>query len=93
MIQSLAAHFKEQGFRFYFVDERTPEAKAMRYISGKGHAEMFLQLVEAEEQGPVLATFVKGKGYVAFPGEAERVLPVVDIAEASDMEYGKEGDE
>ena len=35
-------------------------------IDGPAHGEFCLQLAEQKEQGPWLATFVKGKGYAKF---------------------------
>ncbi|KAK1064630.1 hypothetical protein LTR33_012022 [Friedmanniomyces endolithicus] len=63
IIQQLAAtdRFKQNKYRFYYVDERAPNGKAT-LPSGRGHAEFFLELAEMNEQGPMLATFVRGKG-------------------------------
>lgn len=53
--------------RFYYADERTPDGSIVgRAIDGSAHAEFYVQLAESETQGPWLATFVKGKGYVEF---------------------------
>lgn len=35
-------------------------------IDGPAHAAFYLQLAEGKTQGPWNATFVKGRGYVAF---------------------------
>jgi hypothetical protein len=88
MIQSLVAAFKDSGFRFYYVDERTPEGKGMRYISGAAHAEMFEDLVDKKVQAPPLATFVRGKGYTAFPREEMVNLPVLTMGDLVDLKYG-----
>ena len=40
----------------------------MRFISGTAHAEFFLKLAERGDQGPPLATFVRGLGYTRFDG-------------------------
>ena len=89
LIQTCAAAFKEKGYRFYFVDERTPTGMGMMYISGAAHAEFFVELAEKEEQAPILATFVRGKGYVGFEGEERNVLRVMKATEVADFEYGK----
>jgi len=93
MIQTLAAtpRFGSQGHRFYYVDERTPEGKGMRHISGPGHADFFLELAENDGQGNPLATFVRGKGYVHFEGNDGAVLPVItmDMPGTPEANYGK----
>ena len=53
--------------RFYYADERKADGSAAYQISGDAHGEFFVQLAEGSKQGPWLATFVKGKGYVEFP--------------------------
>ena len=39
-------------------------------IDGGAAAEYYVELAEQKAQGPWLATFVKGKGYVDFPRSA-----------------------
>lgn len=89
MIQTLLAAFKEDGFRFYYVDERTPEAKAMFYLSGTAHANEFMDLAERNDQGPPMHTFIRGKGYMAFKGQENVNLPVMSLQQVADLEYGK----
>ena len=93
MIQSLVAtpRFISAGYRFYYVDERTPAGKAMHGISGPAHAEVFLELAENEDQGEALATFVRGKGYTRFEGNAAAILPVRTLEDMVDAEYGLPG--
>jgi hypothetical protein len=93
MIQTLAAtkRFSSAGYRFYYADERTPEGKAMYTTSGPAHAEFFLELAEKDDQGDVLATFVRGKGYVHFEGNDRAVLPVTTLDEIVDEGYGGHG--
>ncbi|EAU36117.1 predicted protein [Aspergillus terreus NIH2624] len=57
-----------KGYRFHYVDQRTPEGTAMRAgVDGKAHAEFFKQLADRQDPSvPWLATFVKGKGYIDF---------------------------
>jgi hypothetical protein len=88
MIQTLVAAFKDAGYRFYYVDERTPEGLGMRYISGPAHAEFFTSLAERKDQGPAFATFVRGKGHTLFPGEEHLTLPVVGMEALADWKYG-----
>ncbi|KAL5314103.1 hypothetical protein ACEPPN_018527 [Leptodophora sp. 'Broadleaf-Isolate-01'] len=93
LIQTLAATpaFASKPYRFYYADERTPEGKAMHYISGQGHAEFFLQLAEKEGQGEPLATFVRGKGYVRFDGDERAILPRDTTEGKLDPGYGAPG--
>lgn len=37
-------------------------------LSGKAHAETYLDLAETAEQGPWEYTFAEGKGYIDFKG-------------------------
>ncbi|KAG0646841.1 hypothetical protein D0Z07_6396 [Hyphodiscus hymeniophilus] len=95
LIQTLVATtlFQSKGYRFYFADERCPDGKGMRYISGSAHAELYVELAEKEDQGPPLATFVRGKGYVAFDEDERASLPVVWRSELANEEYGAPGTE
>lgn len=55
--------------RFYYADERKEDGTvAGGAISGAAHAQFYWDLASREDQGPWLATFVKDKGYVSFPG-------------------------
>ena len=65
----------------------------MHYISGPGHAEYFLELAGKEGQGPALATFVRGKGYVKFDGDEVASLPLKTRAQLADEGYGAPGTE
>ncbi len=91
IIQQLAAtdRFKQNKYRFYYVDERAPNGKAT-LPSGRGHAEFFLELAEMNEQGPMLATFVRGKGYTKFAASETARLPSISVAEAVDFAYGQQ---
>ena len=52
--------------RFYYADERTYDgAPVYMAIDGEAHGKFYVELSE-KDQGPWLATFVKGKGYVDF---------------------------
>ncbi|CAD0107987.1 unnamed protein product [Aureobasidium uvarum] len=89
IIQQSAAtdRFKAANYRFYYVDERTPQGKAT-VPSGRAHAEFFLELAEMNDQGPILATFVRGKGYTRFAASEAARLPTLSVAEAVDFEWG-----
>ncbi|THW78429.1 NAD(P)-binding protein [Aureobasidium pullulans] len=93
MIQSLVAtpRFISAGYRFYYVDERTPAGKAMHGVPGPAHAEFFLELAEKGDQGEALATFVRGNGYTRFEGNAAAILPVRTLEDMVDAEYDLPG--
>lgn len=93
LIQTMVAtpKFASEGYRFYYVDERTPEGKASPHISGPAHAEFFLELAENEAQAEPLATFVRGKGFVKFDRDDKATLPTVTIPEVLDRSYGAPG--
>jgi hypothetical protein len=93
MVQTLVATplFTSKNYRFYYADERTPEGKGMRFISGPGHAEFFHQLAEQEgRQGEALATFVRGKGYTEFESNRGAALPLGGWEDWVDLGYGAE---
>lgn len=51
---------------FYYADERKADGGAVyRAIDGEAHGKFYVELSE-KDQGPWLATFVKGIGYVDF---------------------------
>jgi len=53
--------------RYYYVDERTAKGEPLYTgLSGGGHAEHFVKLIEDSAQGPWQQTFVTGKGYQKF---------------------------
>lgn len=55
--------------RFYYADERNADGSvAGGKIDGEAHAAFYWELARRMEQGPWLATFVKGMGYVRFEG-------------------------
>jgi NAD(P)-dependent dehydrogenase (short-subunit alcohol dehydrogenase family) len=92
MIQTLAEAYKDKGYGFYFVDERTPEGKGMIYISGSAHATMFLELAQRKAQGEAFVAFVRGKGEVRFEADERAKLPVLKGEELADFGYGKPED-
>ncbi|RAL14496.1 putative short-chain dehydrogenase [Aspergillus homomorphus CBS 101889] len=70
MIESASLAYREKGFKFYYVDERKPDGSSDPAVDGEAHAKLFAELVEREDQGPWLQTFVKGEGYRVFPVRA-----------------------
>lgn len=77
------AAYRAQGFKFYYVDERTPEGEATNMaIDGEAHAIEFWRLShEIEEQSHWDWTFVKGApgGYVPFASQVERTVKQVEV--------------
>ncbi|CRG89982.1 hypothetical protein PISL3812_07022 [Talaromyces islandicus] len=66
IIHSAANAYKDQGFKFYYVDERKPDGSAAFTIDGEAHGKIFTELAEGTTQGPWQQTFVKGVGYKSF---------------------------
>ncbi|KII90371.1 hypothetical protein PLICRDRAFT_106376 [Plicaturopsis crispa FD-325 SS-3] len=67
-IKGAAKSYEAQGAQFYYADERTEDGNPVYMeVSGEAHADFYTDLAQRKDQGPVVATFVKGKGYVAFP--------------------------
>ncbi|KAI8937631.1 hypothetical protein NX059_005336 [Plenodomus lindquistii] len=59
--------YKGKGYRFFFADERYAHGEPKNTeIDGPAHAEFYEELANGGEGVPWHATFVKGKGYVAF---------------------------
>lgn len=53
--------------RFMYADERNVDGKMKGMeLDGPAHGEFYTQLAKSTEGVPWEATFVKGKGYVAF---------------------------
>ncbi|KAL7911508.1 hypothetical protein GGI35DRAFT_491688 [Trichoderma velutinum] len=70
LMHYLAEDYKESGYKFYFADERKPDGDPVyAAIDGPAHATFYTELAKQKIQGPWNATFVKGKGYVAFSEE------------------------
>ncbi|ETN43379.1 uncharacterized protein HMPREF1541_02538 [Cyphellophora europaea CBS 101466] len=69
LVHASSLAYRKQGYKFYYVDERNEDGTvAGRKIDGDAHAQFFWQLAQDPQQREWLATFVKGKGYKAFPG-------------------------
>ena len=60
----------------------------MLYIFGLGYANFFFELAEKEGQGPALATFLRGMGYMKFEGDKRGSLPVKTKAQLADEGHG-----
>ncbi|TVY88130.1 Secoisolariciresinol dehydrogenase [Lachnellula willkommii] len=70
IIRTAAAAYKDEGFKFYYADERTADGgPAWSNINGEAHGKLYVELAEGKEQGPWQQTFVKGVGYVKFPAD------------------------
>ncbi|KAK2594577.1 hypothetical protein QQS21_007707 [Conoideocrella luteorostrata] len=67
LMHYLAEEYRDQGYKFYFADERKADGAAVYgAIDGPAHGEFYTHLAEKKEQGPWLATFVKDQGYTKF---------------------------
>ncbi|KAM0415853.1 hypothetical protein ACHAPT_013164 [Fusarium lateritium] len=67
LISFAAKAYSPQGYRFYYADQRNEDGSpVMAEIDGAAHGEFYAELAESKTQGPWLASFVKGKGYVKF---------------------------
>ncbi|EEU37186.1 uncharacterized protein NECHADRAFT_92268 [Fusarium vanettenii 77-13-4] len=67
MISFAAKTYSPQGYKFYYADQRNEDGSpVLAAIDGKAHGEFYTELAESKTQGPWLASFVKGKGYVKF---------------------------
>ena len=74
MLETAAAAYKDDGYHFYFADERMPSGgSTMNRIDGPAHGEEFWALANRKDQDVVNYTFVKGgKGYVKFDIDVSR---------------------
>ncbi|KAL2815835.1 putative short-chain dehydrogenase [Aspergillus cavernicola] len=67
VIQLAAAAYSDQGFKFYYADERKPDGTpAYSNIDGEAHGKFYLELAGSKSQGPWQQTFVKDVGYKSF---------------------------
>ncbi|CAJ2501382.1 Uu.00g042350.m01.CDS01 [Anthostomella pinea] len=67
VIQCAAIAYREDGFKFYYADERNADGSpAFMAIDGPAHGEFYTELAEGTAQGPWQQTFVKGVGYKKF---------------------------
>ncbi|RMJ17317.1 hypothetical protein CDV36_003005 [Fusarium kuroshium] len=67
MISFAAKAYSPRGYKFYYADQRNEDGSpVMAAIDGSAHGEFYTELAESKTQGPWLASFVKGKGYVKF---------------------------
>ncbi|KAI9727586.1 MAG: transcription factor TFIIIB subunit brf1 [Cirrosporium novae-zelandiae] len=64
MIEAASMAYGQEGYNFYYADERKPTGDAVyNEIDGPAAGEFYLELAKDKTQRPWLATFVKGKGY------------------------------
>ncbi|KAI1032771.1 hypothetical protein LB504_006232 [Fusarium proliferatum] len=66
-IEVAAASYKDQGFKFYYADERKEDGTPMYSgATAEGHAQFYFELAEGKEQQVWQQTFVSGQGYKKF---------------------------
>ena len=67
LIQVAEQKYKDQGYRFFYADERGADGSmAGMSVNPKAHGVFYPALAEQKTETPWLATFVGGKGYVDF---------------------------
>ncbi|KAJ5404877.1 hypothetical protein N7465_006161 [Penicillium sp. CMV-2018d] len=67
IIRSAAAAYSNQGFKFYYADERKVDGAPAYYeLNGEAHGRFYAELAEHKFQGPWQQTFVKDIGYKHF---------------------------
>ncbi|KAF3935190.1 hypothetical protein ABW20_dc0109829 [Dactylellina cionopaga] len=67
LVEVASVAYKDAGYKFYFIDERTEDGGPQYKVSGEGHADFAVSLLEGRGgEVPWYATFVKGKGYTKF---------------------------
>ncbi|KAI1640670.1 putative short chain type dehydrogenase [Biscogniauxia mediterranea] len=76
LVQHLAlAAYEGKPYKFYYGDERHADGSNMSSdLSGKAHADLYLELAKDPAQRPWQQTFVAGKGYVKFERKEVRSL-------------------
>ncbi|PNP61038.1 hypothetical protein FNYG_14126 [Fusarium nygamai] len=66
-IEVAATSYKDQGFKFYYADERKEDGSPMYSgATAEGHAQFYVELAEGKEQQVWQQTFVSGQGYKKF---------------------------
>ncbi|KAK6369635.1 hypothetical protein LTS17_009541 [Exophiala oligosperma] len=67
LIWDLSLAYKDQGWNFYFTDERLSDGSpAQSQMDTQARAQLHWTLTERLEQGPFYFTYVKHRGYVDF---------------------------
>ncbi|KAF2472601.1 putative short-chain dehydrogenase [Lindgomyces ingoldianus] len=66
MVWYASTVYKQQGFKFYYVDERQADGSPTIPVGGPAAGKLYVELAEGKEQGPWDYTFVDGQGYVEF---------------------------
>ncbi|KAI1494072.1 putative short chain type dehydrogenase [Biscogniauxia mediterranea] len=76
LVKHLAlAAYEGKPYKFYYGDERHADGTPMiGDLSGKAHADQYLELAKDAAQRPWQQTFVAGKGYVKFEAKEFRTL-------------------
>ncbi|KAF9778514.1 hypothetical protein IL306_003966 [Fusarium sp. DS 682] len=66
-IEVAAITYKDQGFKFYYADERKEDGSPMwNGATPEGHAQLYVDLADYKEQQAWQQTFVSGQGYKKF---------------------------
>ncbi|EXA33621.1 hypothetical protein FOQG_15699 [Fusarium oxysporum f. sp. raphani 54005] len=66
MMWAAADAYKNNGYKFYYADERKPDGAPKYRVDGNAHADLYWELSQGKEQGHWMQTFVKGEGYKKF---------------------------
>ncbi|KAF5679432.1 short-chain dehydrogenase [Fusarium heterosporum] len=67
-IEVAANAYKDKGYKFYYADERLEDGSPMwNGATAEGHAALYLELAEGDEQLEWQQTFVTGVGYIKLP--------------------------
>ncbi|RFN52070.1 short-chain dehydrogenases protein [Fusarium flagelliforme] len=68
LMEMAAKSYKDKGYRFYYTDERLEDGAPMwNGVTAQAHADLYVDLAEAEEQREWYQTFVSGIGYKKLP--------------------------
>ncbi|KAM0347363.1 hypothetical protein ACHAPU_004883 [Fusarium lateritium] len=67
-IEVAAKGYKDRGYKFYYADERLEDGTPMwNGVTAEGHATLYTELAEGDEQLEWQQTFVTGTGYKKLP--------------------------
>ncbi|KAF4997557.1 hypothetical protein FGRMN_3762 [Fusarium graminum] len=67
-IEVAANAYKDKGYKFYYADERLEDGSPMwNGVTAEGHAALYAELAEGDEQLEWQQTFVTGLGYRKLP--------------------------
>lgn len=66
MMWDCSVAYRDEGFKFYFTDERLADGQPSRELMDPAARAELHWVLSNQNQGPWHYTFVKGKGYVDF---------------------------